>query len=118
MSRLVLVAEDSAAIALALEDTLTDAGFAVAGPFSHCATAVAWLKANSPNFALVDVELADGSCLELAAELHARNIPTAFLSAWEERAYADVRSMIPNAPWVEKPMPESVVLDTLRHLGA
>jgi DNA-binding response OmpR family regulator len=118
MSRLVLVAEDSAAIALALEDTLTDAGFAVAGPFSHCAKAVAWLKASTPDFALVDVELADGSCLELAAELQARHIPTAFLSAWEERVYADVRNMMPNAPWVEKPMTEFVILETLRQLGA
>jgi two-component SAPR family response regulator len=118
MSRVVLVAEDSAAIALALEDMLTDAGFLVAGPFSRCADAVAWLATKHPDYALVDVELADGSCRDLATRLLARNIPTAFLSAWEENAYADVRNVMPKAPWVEKPMTEATIFETLRQLGA
>ena len=42
--RVVLVAEDSAVIGMMLADELQDAGYAVAGPFSHAAAALAWLE--------------------------------------------------------------------------
>lgn len=41
---LVLLAEDEAIIAIELEDSLIEAGFAVAGPFATCSQAEAWLE--------------------------------------------------------------------------
>jgi CheY-like chemotaxis protein len=38
----VLVAEDSAAISLCLEDALIESGYSVAGPFNSCAAAMEW----------------------------------------------------------------------------
>ena len=72
---LVLVAEDEAIIALELEDSLTSAGFGVAGPFSTCAEAEAWLKAGEPDAAILDNQLKDGPCDALAADLSRRGVP-------------------------------------------
>jgi hypothetical protein len=44
----VLVAEDIGVISLALEDTLEDGGYTVAGPFASRETASAWLTDHTP----------------------------------------------------------------------
>jgi DNA-binding response OmpR family regulator len=63
-----MVAEDNAAIGMTLAVDLKDAGYAVAGPFSHSAAALAWLQDFSPDVAALDVLLEDGSCVPLVRE--------------------------------------------------
>jgi DNA-binding response OmpR family regulator len=77
----VLVAEDQGAISIALEDTLGDEGYAVAGPFSTCSRAHEWLQHNTPDLALLDVWLSDGPCFDLARTLQDRNVSIVFVSA-------------------------------------
>ena len=61
----VLLAEDNAAIGLALEDVLSDGGYTVVGPFVSCSAALAWLRDATPDLALLDLRLRDGPCVEL-----------------------------------------------------
>ena len=45
---LILLAEDEAIIAVELQESLSDSGFSVVGPFATCAEAEAWLKTGTP----------------------------------------------------------------------
>jgi PleD family two-component response regulator len=69
---LVLVLEDEALIAINLQDELQDAGHEVAGPFTACAAALEWLQTATPDMAILDATLNDGSCHSVAVELSRR----------------------------------------------
>jgi DNA-binding response OmpR family regulator len=108
---LVLIAEDEAIIALELIDGLSDAGFAIAGPFSTCAEADAWLEIGAPDAAVVDNVLKDGPCDSLIRELSLRRIPTLIFSGREQHvaASADARAV-----WIPKPAAFPQLLTVLR----
>tara|TARA_R100000365_G_C2741744_1_gene70388 strand:+ start:1209 stop:1586 length:378 start_codon:yes stop_codon:yes gene_type:complete len=72
---LVLVLEDEPLIALDMEDNFRRAGFAVGSIISSCEDATVWLKSNTPDVVVLDVELRDGACTEIAKSLVAQNIP-------------------------------------------
>jgi DNA-binding response OmpR family regulator len=116
MSKVELLAEDEAAISLALEDALTDAGFRVAGPFAYCARALEWLRDNTPDAALLDVELADGSCTEVARTLHQRGVPLVFFSGGAVYD-VEIRTLVPDAHWFEKPADYREVMRALNGLA-
>ena len=117
MSKLALIAEDEAAISLALEDSLRDAGFRIAGPFAHCARALEWLTAATPDVALLDVELADGPCTEVALTLQERAVPIVFFSAGGAHD-PQMRNLVPEAVWFQKPTNYRDVVDALHGLTA
>jgi DNA-binding NtrC family response regulator len=73
--RRVLVVEDEAIISLALADTLEGAGYTVAGPFGTRSETLNWLEGNTPDLALLDVKLKDGSSDDIARELVQRGVP-------------------------------------------
>ena len=56
------LAEDEAVIAMALADDLEAAGYAVAGAFATCESALEWLKGETPDLAVLDPMLKDGIC--------------------------------------------------------
>ncbi|RWC39168.1 MAG: response regulator [Mesorhizobium sp.] len=104
MSNLTSIAilEDEAFIALDLEESLRDAGFKIAGVFSSCAAALEWLKDNSPNVVVMDIELADGDCADIATLLHARDIPFVVHSAsFANSGFHD--PIFLHGTWVTKP---------------
>jgi DNA-binding response OmpR family regulator len=110
--RLVLVAEDEAIIALELADRLTSAGFAVAGPFSTCAEAEAWLKAGEPDAAILDNKLKDGPCDALAADLSRRGVPLVMFSGCDDQR--DASSPNWKARWLTKPIGFPALLTALQ----
>src|SRR5918998_1887406 len=79
-SPLCLLIEDQALIGMALEASLEDAGFRVAGPFMSNAEALAWLETHTPDVALLDVLLKDGPCTAVARALRGRSVPFAIYS--------------------------------------
>ena len=79
----VLIAEDDAVTALLLEEEFVLAGFTVAGPFATCAAASRWLKTDTPSGAILDHDLQDGPCTDVAAELLQRGVPFIVLSGHE-----------------------------------
>ena len=98
--RTILLAEDNSIIAITLEDELAQAGFAIAGPFASCSSALTWLDQNTPDAAVLDVSLGDGPCNELASTLTQRGIPFVVHSGYgKDSASAE----FVGAQWIVKP---------------
>jgi DNA-binding response OmpR family regulator len=112
----VLVVEDEAVISLVIAEELFSYGYEVAGPFGRASEALAWLKQNSVDLAIIDYELKDGPCLPLARELRQRRIPFMVFSAGSppRKHNADFDGV----PWVGKPASIETLLDGLDELTA
>ena len=109
-----LIVEDQALIGMSLEAYLEEAGYAVAGPFLRRAQARAWLETNTPDLALLDVMLPDGSSVELARELKDRGVPFAIYSGLKpDGDTPEFR----DAPWLEKPVSRRALAETLAQLA-
>lgn len=102
MARRVLVVEDDGLICDDIECTLEESGFDVIGTMSTLAAAMDFVKANSRRIdcAVLDVELAGQSSLQLAKTLDWLNIPYLVVTAYSEK---EVRELGFRAQVVEKP---------------
>jgi DNA-binding response OmpR family regulator len=109
---LVLLAEDEAIIAIDLEDALIEAGFAVAGPFSTCAQAEAWLQQGKPDAAILDHELKDGPCDSLISHLSVRGVPIVVFTAHDAPGTVDRANAA--VVWLCKPVSFPSLLAQLR----
>jgi CheY-like chemotaxis protein len=110
-----MIVEDQALIGMSLEAFLADAGFSVAGPFPSCADALRWLEHNTPQVAVLDVRLRDGTSLPIAQELKERNTPFAIYSGLPFTR--GIPAEFQGAPWLEKPVPREQLTLTLARLG-
>jgi DNA-binding response OmpR family regulator len=109
-----MLVEDEALIAFTLQAELAEGGYTVAGPFPTCAAALEWLGGNSPDLALLDAVLKDGSCREVAAKLSERGVPFAVYSGYpEDRTDA---AEFTGATWIDKPAQADVILAVLKTL--
>ena len=113
-SPLCLLIEDQALIGMALEATLEDAGFRVAGPFMSNAEALAWLDQHTPDLALLDVLLKDGPCTSLVRALRRRNIPFAIYSGL--RPGSRPPDLVATR-WLEKPASREDLTSVLREIA-
>jgi DNA-binding response OmpR family regulator len=113
-SPLVLVAEDYGTIAMMLADELVEAGFGVSGPFASCAAAIASLDMQPPGAAILDIELIDGACVELARELKSRRIPFVVLTGYALSSPHD--EAFSGVPWLTKPFGHEEIIGTVRAL--
>jgi DNA-binding NtrC family response regulator len=103
----VLIAEDQALIAMMMKHELIDAGYEVVGPFESCAEASAWLADETPDMAILDVQLKDGPCTDLATELQKRGVKFAVFSGGKQ---LDGPASFPLVPWFEKPSELSKII--------
>jgi DNA-binding response OmpR family regulator len=71
----VLLLEDQFLIAMLFEDILNEMGHRVVGIAATCDAGMSLLRDEKPDFAVVDLHLADGPCYDLIAEAKTRNIP-------------------------------------------
>lgn len=110
----ILVAEDYGLIGTMLCEDLSDAGFKVSGPFASGPAALASLTHQTPDAAILDVELIDGPCVDLAAALRAKGIPFLVLSGHNSDPSYD--GAFSGAPWLSKPMSYEDVIEALRTL--
>ncbi|HEV7251962.1 MAG TPA: response regulator [Mesorhizobium sp.] len=108
-----LVCEDQALIALELQACLEEAGLAVAGSFGSGVQAMAWLATNTPDFAILDFKLDDGSCTALIRLLKARNVPVLIYSGWPQGGH-DTPEDLRDLPWLSKPLECEALLNALR----
>jgi CheY-like chemotaxis protein len=81
--RRVLVVEDEAAVALLLEDLLTERGAIVVGPAADAASALQLLEGEPIDCAVVDYGLVGGTSLPVADALMARSVPFLFASGYD-----------------------------------
>src|SRR3954467_12579269 len=94
-----LFAEDESIISMMMEIDLDKAGYEIVGPFASCSEALGWLGQATPDLALVDYKLSDGSCIELARELKSRGVPYAVLSGSVEQ-WVRARPEFAEVPWL------------------
>ncbi|MBO1909166.1 response regulator [Microvirga sp. 3-52] len=111
---LVLLVEDEALVAMNLQDDLKEAGYAVVGPFDTCAAALAWLERETPDLAVLDTVLKDGTCRDLAAELARRGVGFVLWSGHLQDKQA--LKEFTDAVWVEKPSTHTALLHALAGL--
>lgn len=111
---LVLVLEDEALIAVNLQDELQDAGHEVAGPFTDCSAALEWLQTATPDMAVLDATLNDGSCHSVAFELRHRGVPFLIYSGHQEDR--QLLSDFHPVAWIEKPVPSAVLVEACEQL--
>lgn len=109
--RCVLVAEDEALISVILSGDLSDEGYRIAGPFSRCQDAVAWLAHNTPDLAIVDYMLRDGLCTTVTRVLRARAVPFVIFSGYARDA--DTENEFQDTPWFDKPASLDALLAAL-----
>ncbi|MDQ4135424.1 MAG: response regulator [Pseudomonadota bacterium] len=107
----VLLVEDEALIALALADDLEMAGYEVAGPFHRCSDSLDWLGRETPDLAIIDIHLRDGSSAELAEVLRERGVPFIIFSG--ERRDRQVADAFAGALWLSKPVGTRELLETV-----
>lgn len=111
---LVLVLEDEVLIGINLQDELQEAGYCVAGPFTTCADALDWLRTATPDVAVLDAALKDGSCREIAHELQRRSVPFLIYSGYgEDQA---LLAKFCHSRWIEKPIPASELVQACEQL--
>jgi DNA-binding response OmpR family regulator len=112
----ILLLEDEALIAVALQTDLEEAGYTVAGPFLTCAGALEWLTDHRPEMAILDTVLKDGPCKEVALALTRQGVP--FLIYSGHREDFNTLPEIASATWIEKPATTEVLLQALGGLSS
>jgi DNA-binding response OmpR family regulator len=97
-----------------LAEELVEAGFGVSGPFPSCAAAMNSLGEQPPHAAILDIELIDGACVELARELKSRHIPFIVLTGYASWSPHD--EAFSSVPWLTKPFGHDAIIGAVRAL--
>jgi two-component system, response regulator PdtaR len=111
LGRLVLVVEDELLIAMDLEQLLRRHGWRVLGPAATVAGALRLLAGETPDVALLDVNLGGEPVTPVAEELRARGVPFVLASAYHVPAQA--AAALAGAPNIGKPTGERRLLAAL-----
>lgn len=82
----VLVIEDEMLVALLVEDMLAQAGCIVIGPFARVRDALAAVKTEVTDLALLDVNVAGEKVFPVAHALEERGVPFLFLTGYGQGA--------------------------------
>lgn len=88
----VMIVEDELLVAMLIEDTLTDAGYEVVGPFSNLTDALRAAREAEVDVALLDVNLRGERVYPVAEVLKSRAIPFMLLSGYGREAIPASRS--------------------------
>jgi two-component SAPR family response regulator len=90
-----MIVEDEPLVAMAMSDLMAELGLTVVGPFSRVGQAIAALKENTIDAALLDINLAGELVYPLADILIADNVPFVFVTGYGgesiDRRYANIR---------------------------
>ena len=102
----IMLVEDEAIVALALNDSLTDMGFSVVGPFSRISDACRALQDNQVDGAILDVNLAGETVYSLAEILTARKIPFVFATGYGAES---IEPRFEHIPVLQKPIEKEML---------
>lgn len=109
MSVRILICEDNPLIALDLQAILESDGHEVVGVCERAADARSHI--DDVDFALLDVDLADGPSFSVAEWLEERGVPFVFVTASRP---SDLPERLRRAQVVAKPYREDAILATVR----
>jgi DNA-binding NtrC family response regulator len=107
----VLIVEDEMLVAMSIEDALADAGFEVIGIVSRMDKAKPYIEGDeSPDIAVMDLNLAGASSIALADAFVASGIPVVILTGY---GTAGLPSHLRQVPVLSKPFDRQKLLRTL-----
>ena len=109
----ILIVEDEPFLALALEETLIDAGFAIAGVTGRIDKALAVIDSGGCDSAILDANLAGISATPVAAALTARGLPFIVMSGYSANQQPEA---LRAAPLVQKPCRPERIIETLKNV--
>jgi len=113
----VLLLDDQQPIAFRLASMLEENGFEVVGPYSNVPAALKGLDEQKPDFAILDINMGDGTTSESLADiLIERNVPFAFVTG-----YGSVEVISPRFKDVvkmHKPVRSSKFVEMVKSLAA
>ena len=101
-----MLVEDEAIVALAVNDSLTDLGFSVIGPFSRVADACRALQHHRVDAAILDVNLDGEMVYSLAELLIAQKIPFVFATGYGAES---IESRFEHIPVLQKPIEKDML---------
>lgn len=111
--RRVLVVEDEMIVAWLLDDMLVEFGCAVVGPATRVDQALAMIKAEAIDAAVIDVNLNGRTSYPVADALATRGVPFVFSTGYDKgRLLANYRSR----PVLQKPYQRAELGDALAKL--
>ncbi len=102
----VMLVEDEAIVALAVNDSLTDLGFSVIGPFSRVSDACRALQDHQVDAAILDVNLNGEMVYSLAELLSARKIPFVFATGYGAES---IEPRFEHIPVLQKPVEKDML---------
>ena len=111
----ILVVEDETLIAMDLQGMLEDAGYHVLGPAGSVSEALGLIDHESPDLALLDVNLGGENVFQVASALAQRNARIIFLTGHSAQHLPEEHR---HRPLVTKPYLPSTVLDAVERLSA
>ena len=109
----ILIVEDEPMLAYALEETLVDAGFEIAGVAGRLAQALAIIQGDDCDAAIIDANLANVSAGPVALALGARAIPFIVVSGY---SHEQQRGAFKGARFIQKPCRPDDLLQAIREL--
>ncbi|MGX7894668.1 response regulator [Tsuneonella sp. HG222] len=107
----VLVVEDEFIVALDLSETVRDLGYEVDGPYADTRNAFCAIDRTMPDFAILDINTADGEVYPLADALSQAGVPIIFHSG--HVSPPEISARYPDAWACSKPCPPSQLIEVL-----
>lgn len=114
----IMIVEDEMLIGLAMEQTLVASGYNVSGPFVSSEEAEEYLAHNTPDAALLDINLGkEDNSFSIAEKALVKGVPFAFLSGYAatESAFAD---QFQNVLRISKPCSDQDLNEAIESLCA
>ena len=102
----IMLVEDEAIVALAVNDLLADLGFSVIGPFSRVSDAHQALQENRIDAAILDVNLGGEMVYSLAEILSTKNIPFVFATGYGAES---IDTRFEHIPVLQKPIEKDML---------
>lgn len=113
--RTALVVEDNMLIAMEAEEILRELGYADCHVCSSVRGALQIIADHTINFALLDIDLGNETCEEIATSLLARGVPFLFASGYDE--FPELGDELTDVPVVTKPYTGSDIAAAIEGLG-
>lgn len=107
----VLVAEDEPVIGIDLTERLVEAGYSILGPFTRRREVEEWITHDTPDAAVLDMRLLDGSCEDAVRLLQKQGVPIVAFTGG-----GDIPEDLADMVVVTKPGSMEQVLEALKKL--
>jgi DNA-binding NtrC family response regulator len=102
----VLLVEDESLIAMMMEQTLTDLGYDVVGPFGTVREAIEAIESEPVDAAILDINLGGEMAYPIARILQGREVPFVFMTGYGTETIA---VPFPNVRIFQKPLDRDVL---------